>query len=70
MVEGKNIFITGGAGFIANKIIKLYIEKNNIDMLVIMNKKHSFLERLFTTHTVEKFAFKIDIPLLVIQRSS
>ena len=44
-----------------------YIKANNIDLLAIMNKKHSFLERLFTTHEVERFAFKIDIPLLVMQ---
>jgi len=30
MVEGKHIFITGGAGFIANTLIKNLIEKNNI----------------------------------------
>ena len=50
-------------------VVHDYIEKNNIDMLVIMNKKHSFLERLFTRHAVETFAFKIDIPLLVMQQS-
>ena len=44
-----------------------YIENNDIKMLAIVNKKHSFLERLFTTYTVEKFAFKIDIPFLVMQ---
>ncbi|MDG1729760.1 MAG: universal stress protein [Algibacter sp.] len=48
-------------------IVHNYIQENNIDMLAIMNKKHSFLERLFTTHSVERFAFKIDIPLLVMQ---
>ena len=30
MIEKKNIFITGGAGFIANTLIKQYIEKNKI----------------------------------------
>lgn len=30
MLENKKIFITGGAGFIANTIIKQYIEKNQI----------------------------------------
>ncbi|MEQ9285447.1 MAG: NAD-dependent epimerase/dehydratase family protein [Cyclobacteriaceae bacterium] len=30
MIENKIIFITGGAGFIANTLIKHYIEKNNI----------------------------------------
>ncbi len=48
-------------------VVHDYIEKNNINMLAIMNKRHSFLERLFKTHTVERFAFKIDIPLLVMQ---
>lgn len=30
MLENKNIFITGGAGFIANTLIKHYIDKNTI----------------------------------------
>lgn len=30
MLEGKRIFITGGAGFIANTLIKHYVEKNSI----------------------------------------
>ena len=30
MIENKNIFITGGAGFIANKLISRYIDKNKI----------------------------------------
>ena len=48
-------------------VVSDYIHKNGIDLLAIMNKKHSFLERLFKTHAVERFAFKIDIPLLVMQ---
>lgn len=30
MIEDKKIFITGGAGFIANKLISRIIEKNKI----------------------------------------
>jgi UDP-glucose 4-epimerase len=30
MIQNKNIFITGGAGFIANTLIRQYIEKNKI----------------------------------------
>ena len=30
MIENKKIFITGGAGFIANTLIKYYVEKNKI----------------------------------------
>ncbi len=44
-----------------------YIEDHNIKLLAIMNKKHSFLERLFIRHNVETFAFDIDIPFLVMQ---
>ncbi|MEC3908530.1 universal stress protein [Tamlana sp. 2201CG12-4] len=45
--------------------VQNYIKDNNIKMLAMMSKKHSFLERLFTRHTVETFAFKINIPFLV-----
>ncbi|XMO85695.1 universal stress protein [Algibacter sp. AS12] len=47
--------------------VSAYVKEDNIDILAIINKKHSFLQRLFTTHTVEWLAFKIDIPLLVLQ---
>ncbi|SFD25594.1 universal stress protein [Algibacter pectinivorans] len=49
------------------KDVSTFIKADHIDILAIVNKKHSFLERLFTTHTVERLAFKIDIPLLVLQ---
>jgi nucleotide-binding universal stress UspA family protein len=48
-------------------VVHDFIKQNGIDILAMMNKKHSFLERLFKTHEVEQFAFKIDIPLLVMQ---
>jgi hypothetical protein len=38
-------------------------------MIAMLSKKHSFLERLFTKHSVETFAFKIDIPFLVMKKS-
>lgn len=44
-----------------------YIDNNNINMLTMMNKHHSFLERLFKKHDVETFAFSIDIPFFVLQ---
>jgi hypothetical protein len=55
--EGKDIFNT----------IHDYIVENNIKMISMLSKKHSFLERLFTKHAVESFAFKIDIPFLVLK---
>lgn len=48
-------------------VVHDFIVQNEIDILAIMNKKHSFLERLFKTHAVERFAFNIDLPLLVMQ---
>ena len=45
--------------------VEHYIQYNDMDLLAMMSRKHSFLERLFTRHNVEKFAFKISIPLLV-----
>ena len=45
--------------------IDKYIKKNGIELLAMVGRKHSFLERLFTTHTVETIAFQIKIPFLV-----
>ncbi|GAA4269521.1 universal stress protein [Hyunsoonleella aestuarii] len=39
---------------------------NDTKMLVVKNKKHSFLGRLFSKHGLETLAFKIDIPFLVL----
>ena len=50
--------------------IQHYLRDNDIKMLAMMSKKHSFIERLFTTHVVETFAFKIDIPFLVMHSHS
>ena len=47
------------------KTVEHYLLYNEIDLLAMMSRKHSFLERLFTRHNVEKFAFQITIPLLV-----
>ena len=50
--------------------IQQYLRDNDVKMLAMMSKKHSFIERLFTTHVVETFAFKIDIPFLVMHSHS
>lgn len=49
-------------------IVHKFIEDNDIKMLSFMDEKHSFLERFFTKHPVETFAFKIDIPFLVMKK--
>ncbi|RLD30179.1 MAG: hypothetical protein DRI75_00445 [Bacteroidetes bacterium] len=52
------------------KRVQDYIVNNDIKMLCMMNKKHSFLERFFARQLVETFAFKIDIPFLVIENTA
>ncbi|WP_274475604.1 universal stress protein [Mangrovimonas aestuarii] len=44
-----------------------FMELRNVNLLSMVNKKHSFFERLFTRHEVERFAFKIPVPLLILQ---
>ena len=44
-----------------------YSNKNNTNLLAMVNKKHSFFERLFATHTVESFVFQISTPILIMQ---
>ena len=51
------------------KTVQEYITTNNIKMLAMMSRKHSFLERLFARHLVETFAFKIHVPFLVMENS-
>ena len=46
--------------------VQRYIDNNEVEMLSMMHEKHSFLERLFTRHLVETFAFNIKVPFLVI----
>ncbi|GAA4807328.1 universal stress protein [Litoribaculum gwangyangense] len=50
-------------------VIQDYIVKNEVKMIAMVGKKHSFINRLFTRHSVETLAFNIDIPFLVMHRS-
>ncbi|WP_136482960.1 universal stress protein [Cognatitamlana onchidii] len=50
--------------------IQNYLKANDIKMLAMMSKKHSFIERLFTEHLEETLAYNIDIPLLVMHSPS
>ena len=51
-------------------MVKSYVDTNNIKLLAMMSRKHSFLERLFTKHNVETFGFKLDIPMLVMENTA
>jgi nucleotide-binding universal stress UspA family protein len=48
------------------KKVHRYLKDNNVEMFVMISERHSFIERLFTRHALEKFAFSIDVPFLII----
>ena len=51
------------------KTVHDYMVENNVNMLAMMSRRHSFLERLFTQHNVETFGFKLDFPMLVMENT-
>ena len=44
-----------------------YLQKNEIDLLVMVNSRHSYLESILYTSTIEKIGLEIQIPFLVLQ---
>jgi nucleotide-binding universal stress UspA family protein len=49
-----------------NTIYK-YINENKIDMLVMVNTRHSFLENILFQSTIDEFTLNLDIPFLALQ---
>ena len=47
--------------------ISAYRENHQVDMIVMMNSRHSFLEDLLYRSTVDKMGLHTDVPLLVMQ---
>lgn len=47
--------------------INQFLEENPMDMLVMVNTRHSFLENLLFKSTIDKISLKIDIPFLALQ---
>ena len=47
--------------------IYTYIKENEIDMLVMVNTRHSFLENLLFESKIDKVGLNIDIPFLALQ---
>lgn len=45
-----------------------FADAHKLKMIVMLGKTHSFLNRLFSEYRVETFAFKIDLPLLVLKQ--
>lgn len=51
-----------------SKGILAYAVQHEVDMIMVVAKKHTFLERLTKTSVSNKLASKSDIPLLIIRR--
>lgn len=49
------------------KSINTFIVENDIDMLVMINTRHSYLENILYQSTIEKIGLNINIPFLVLQ---
>lgn len=49
------------------KAIMTYVAENNIDMLVMINSRHSHLEYMLYQSTLDKIGLHIKIPFLVMQ---
>lgn len=49
------------------KTINTYIKENNINMLVMVNTRHSFLENMLFQSTIDQISLHINIPLLALQ---
>ena len=47
-----------------------YLSVNNYQLLAMMNKKHSFLERMLLKQNVEDIGFHVDVPFLVLPDTS
>lgn len=52
------------------KAINKHFDKNQVDMLVMVNTRHSYLENILYQSTIEKIGLHIDIPFLVMQNLS
>jgi nucleotide-binding universal stress UspA family protein len=48
-------------------IIKEYVNRNDIDLLVMINSNHSFLESVIQASTVDKLGLSLKIPFLILQ---
>jgi nucleotide-binding universal stress UspA family protein len=64
----KNVinFLVVNSKDIVNTIYK-YINENKIDMLVMVNTRHSFLENILFQSTIDEFTLNLDIPFLALQ---
>ncbi|GAK75511.1 hypothetical protein JCM19296_1103 [Nonlabens ulvanivorans] len=51
-------------------MINNFISKHEIDLLVLVNSKHSFLESFLKTPTIDALGLNLKIPFLILQNLS
>ncbi|WP_435625285.1 universal stress protein [Flagellimonas sp.] len=51
-------------------VVHTYVDNNEIDLIVLMNKKHAFLERLLVKQNVDAIGYSSNVPFLVIKDTS
>lgn len=51
----------------ATTVVNNFITQNHIDLLVMVNSKHSFLESFLRTPTIDALGLNLKIPFLVLQ---
>jgi nucleotide-binding universal stress UspA family protein len=61
-----HIFVEDKGKLMPEAVIN-YIENEHIDLLAMMNRKHSFLDRLFVKHNVDQISFKVQVPFYVVR---
>ena len=66
-LDGLSTTLTELKGSLMPNAILNYVQKNGIDLLMMMNRKHSFFERIFEKQNVDQIGFHIKIPFLVIR---
>lgn len=66
LCESKINFITVNSKNIS-KAIQNYLKEKPMDMLVMVNTRHSFLENILFKTTIDKISLNTDIPFLALQ---
>ena len=51
-------------------VVLRYIEEHPVDLLVMMNRKHSFFERLLVRQNIDQIGFHVKIPFVVVPDTS
>lgn len=66
LYKNKLNFKVSNSKHIINTIYK-YIKDNHVDMLVMVNTRHSFLESILYKSTIDELSLNLDIPFLALQ---